>query len=54
VLRRRGGTVTVEDLGSSNGILVNGERVQAAQIGPRDVVGLGTTQLHLSLATPEA
>ncbi len=54
VLRRRGGTVTVEDLGSSNGIFVNGERVQAAKIGPGDVVGLGTTQLHLSLAAPEA
>jgi len=53
-LRRQGGAVTVEDLGSSNGVFVNGERVQTAQIGPGDVVGLGTTQLCLSLGAPEA
>ncbi len=52
VLRRQGGVVTVEDAGSSNGMFVNGERLQAAQVAPGDVVGLGTTQLHMSLAAP--
>jgi len=41
VLRRRGGTFVIEDLGSRNGVFVNDEQVQEAEIAPGDVVRLG-------------
>ncbi len=36
-----GDTVTVEDVGSTNGVFVNGERVTKRQIGPQDSVQIG-------------
>ncbi|HMQ04044.1 MAG TPA: FHA domain-containing protein [Pyrinomonadaceae bacterium] len=36
-----GATVAVEDVGSTNGIFVNGERVTKRQIGPEDAVQIG-------------
>jgi pSer/pThr/pTyr-binding forkhead associated (FHA) protein len=38
-------SLTVRDLGSSNGTYVNGERIQEAQIKPGDVLALGDFQL---------
>jgi pSer/pThr/pTyr-binding forkhead associated (FHA) protein len=43
-LRRRRGQWEVEDLGSTNGTFVNGERVAGAvPLSPGDVIGVGTT-----------
>ena len=36
-----GETLKVEDLGSSNGTFVNGQRVQESQINPGDVIQIG-------------
>jgi hypothetical protein len=38
----------VEDLGSSNGTLVNGERVQSGEIFPADVIDIGPASLSFS------
>ena len=47
-LIRRGGTVEVEDLGSSNGTRLNGERVTArAPVRPGDVIELSGTTIAL-------
>ncbi len=40
----------VQDLGSSNGVLVNGRRVRCARVLPGDVVSIGKAQFRLSLA----
>lgn len=37
----------VLDLGSDNGTYVNGRHVHRARIGPRDVVGIGSSSFHL-------
>jgi hypothetical protein len=39
--------VWVEDLGSTNGTFLNGERVAAERLKPGDVVRLGQTELRL-------
>jgi general secretion pathway protein E len=39
--------MVVKDLDSRNGTKVNGERVKAAYISPRDVIKIGTTELQL-------
>lgn len=42
------GTATVEDLDSTNGTLVNGKRLSnPAQLGPGDVLSLGSETLHV-------
>lgn len=38
---------TVQDLGSSNGTLVNGNRVMAADLRPGDIVTVGSTRFRL-------
>jgi len=42
-----GGVVTIEDLGSKNGVHVNGRRVDRARIDPGDDVRLGVVSLRL-------
>lgn len=44
-LRRSGGDVTVVDLGSTNGVLVDGERVEQARLHDGAQVRLGSTTL---------
>jgi pSer/pThr/pTyr-binding forkhead associated (FHA) protein len=39
--------VWIEDLGSTNGTFVNGERVTAERLSPGDVVRVGQTELKL-------
>jgi DNA-binding NtrC family response regulator len=46
-LLRLGETLLVEDLGSRNGILVNGVRVQRTELNAGDEVCLGPVKLHL-------
>ena len=49
-----GTTVTVEDLGSTNGTFVNGERLSAARrLSPMDKVRIGTTVFELRVAAPD-
>ena len=44
--------VTVEDLGSRNGVLVNGDRIEGRiQLEPGDVLTIGLSQLTLQRAT---
>ena len=40
---RSSGDWTIADLGSTNGIKVNGRRVASTRLGPGDEVTLGTT-----------
>ncbi len=39
------GSVEVQDMGSKNGVLVNGERILSRKLKPGDVVMLGSYQL---------
>ncbi len=48
-LLRSGRTLAIEDLGSHNGILVNGERVQWALLHPGDLITVGTFGLRVQL-----
>ena len=48
VLRRSGGSVVVEDLDSTNGTFVNGERIRSPiTVGPGDEVRVGRTMLEI-------
>lgn len=48
VLRRSGESVVVEDLGSTNGTFVNGERIQSPRtVGPGDELRIGRTMLEI-------
>jgi len=48
VLRRSGGSVVVEDLDSTNGTFVNGERIRSPiTVGPGDQVRVGRTTLEI-------
>ena len=46
------GGVTLIDLGSSNGTLVNGDRIDRAKISPGDVIQLGESILHFEGTAP--
>jgi pSer/pThr/pTyr-binding forkhead associated (FHA) protein len=48
VLRREGEAIVVEDLDSTNGTFVNGERIRSpVPIGPGDLVRMGRTTLEI-------
>ena len=42
-IRHEDGAYWIEDLGSTNGVLVNGKRVERAKLEPEDEILLGTT-----------
>jgi hypothetical protein len=49
-----GVTLVIEDLGSSNGTLVNGERIETAcRLGDGDLVQLGATEITVRLESGE-
>ena len=49
-IRPSGGSWTVRDLGSTNGVKVNGRRIDGAQsLKPGDVIELGTSQATFEL-----
>jgi hypothetical protein len=48
-LRRNGGSWSVADLGSTNGIKVNGRRVEQAELSPGDRVSFGLVDLTFEL-----
>jgi serine/threonine protein kinase len=52
VVHRRGGRVSVEDLGSRNGIKVNGTRVKDVALSPGDRIALGDTVLRVESCDP--
>jgi pSer/pThr/pTyr-binding forkhead associated (FHA) protein len=43
---------TVIDLGSANGIRLNGARIDRAKLVPGDIIGLGNTQLRFDITRP--
>ena len=45
-IRHENGAYWIVDLGSTNGVTVNGERVKRAKLEPDDRVVLGTTELR--------
>jgi hypothetical protein len=45
-IRREDGAYWIVDLGSTNGVTVNGERVERARLAPEDTVLLGTTEVR--------
>ena len=51
---RSGGTWSVRDLGSSNGMLVNREPVDFAPLSPRDLIELGNTEFEFLDSTAVA
>jgi len=53
LVRRGDGGVVIEDLGSSNGTYVNGDRISGPrELGPSDVVRIGATMLEARGAEP--
>lgn len=53
VISRRGNVIRVEDPGSTNGTLVNGHRVEKAEIKPGDNLRIGGTRVYMTLSTQE-
>lgn len=43
-----GGEVAVRDLGSTNGIRINGQRVETGQLRPKDELSIGRFRFRLS------
>jgi uncharacterized RDD family membrane protein YckC len=54
VIRKVGGGFEIQDLQSSNGVLVNGNRVQASPLRDGDRITLGQVQLTFQDPRPEA
>ena len=54
VIRKVGGGFEIQDLQSSNGVLVNGNRVQASPLRNGDRITLGQVQLTFQDPHPEA
>jgi len=52
IVHRRGGRVSIEDLGSRNGIKVNGTRVKDVALSPGDRISLGDTVLRVESCDP--
>src|SRR5688572_28806713 len=50
-LRRQGGRVLLEDLGSANGTTLNGARVDRAVLCDGDVIGIGAVRLRFLSAS---
>lgn len=50
MVSRQGGRLWVQDMGSSNGTLVNGKRVQRAPVQPGDTVAAGATLMRFMAA----
>ncbi len=50
----RGGVVRIEDLGSTNGTFINGERIQSASLREGDRVLIGTSILKLVSIEPQS
>ena len=48
-IERSGGTVTIRDLGSSSGTIVNGSPVEQAQVNPGSLIQVGDSLLRLTL-----
>jgi len=53
-IEMKNGVITIEDLGSTNGTFVNGEKIQRAKLREGDRVLIGTSILKLVPATPGA
>jgi hypothetical protein len=51
-LRRRGDSVTIVDLDSTNGTAVNGKRIREQALTPGDKITIGTTTLVLERSKP--
>jgi pSer/pThr/pTyr-binding forkhead associated (FHA) protein len=45
----KGEGLAIEDLGSLNGTYLNGDRIQSADVGAGDTIGIGRTTLHVML-----
>jgi pSer/pThr/pTyr-binding forkhead associated (FHA) protein len=51
-LWRDGSRIMIEDLGSTNGTFVNGERVHlSAEVKARDIIGMGSLLMELEVAS---
>jgi serine/threonine-protein kinase len=53
VISRQGSVIRVEDPGSTNGTLVNGNRVESAEIRPGDNLRIGGTRVYMTLSTQD-
>jgi FHA domain/Domain of unknown function (DUF4388) len=53
-IQMQGGVISIEDLGSTNGTFVNGEKIQAAQLREGDRVLIGTSILKVVPVEPDA
>lgn len=49
VIRKNGGEITLEDLNSSNGTILNGERINRSQLSPGDEFVIGGTSFTLEV-----
>src|SRR5438874_12205725 len=48
-IRKSNGEITVRDLGSANGIYLNGERIEQAELFDGDVLRLGQTSVRVDV-----
>ena len=53
VISRQGNVIRVEDPDSTNGTLVNGNRVESAEIRPGDNLRIGGTRVYMTLSTQD-